>query len=358
MRYKGKKKMVKAINEKRIEYIDIIRGLAIITVVVGHASTRIDSFVALFHVQVFFFISGYLYKEKYNHNIRLFIKKKIKALYIPFIKYSLIFILLHNVFYELHFYSDKVNLFQSILHTFLFDCSEYLLIPFWFLPSLFVSSILFCLISSFSTHCKNGNLIKSILVFIVFCTGLLFTRLGIVNKVSYWGQETINVSLVSTVFIYIGNLFKQHESEIHFSTIGFLISFAVLIISTKVNIHVNMRINSYSDIVMMVINSSLGIYLLIALSKSLQKNRLSNNVFSYIGQNTIIIMALHLLFFKIVGYIQMIKFNLPIKALSNFAVATHKQYWWMLYSIVGIGLPLLIHYMYQRCKNLFKQGRA
>lgn len=74
--------------KERETYIDIAKGIGIILVVIGHLhgiNHIIHDFFYLFHMPLFFIISGYLY----NHNniipLKTFIKHKIKRLIIPFL---------------------------------------------------------------------------------------------------------------------------------------------------------------------------------------------------------------------------------------------------------------------------------
>lgn len=47
---------------KRIEWVDYYKAIAIVLVVVGHATGRFNGVIYQFHVAAFFFISGYLSK--------------------------------------------------------------------------------------------------------------------------------------------------------------------------------------------------------------------------------------------------------------------------------------------------------
>ena len=46
---------------KHISYMDIAKALGIILVVIGHADSKFSNIIFLFHMQLFFFISGYFY---------------------------------------------------------------------------------------------------------------------------------------------------------------------------------------------------------------------------------------------------------------------------------------------------------
>ena len=54
-----------------------MKGIAIISVVVGHVFVRtdIEEFVNQYHLAVFFFVAGYFFKDKYIQSPWQFIKK-------------------------------------------------------------------------------------------------------------------------------------------------------------------------------------------------------------------------------------------------------------------------------------------
>lgn len=90
----------------------IMKGIAIVSVVIGHCISvdYVEDFVNQYHLAVFFFVAGYFFKEKYLENWRLYIVKKFKSLYFPFVQLCLIFLLLHNVFYKIHLYESYLTI--------------------------------------------------------------------------------------------------------------------------------------------------------------------------------------------------------------------------------------------------------
>ena len=44
---------------KRIEWVDVFKGIAILLVVMGHTNSPFNGYIYLFHMAAFFFISGY-----------------------------------------------------------------------------------------------------------------------------------------------------------------------------------------------------------------------------------------------------------------------------------------------------------
>jgi len=58
--------------DRRIDWIDIYKGIMIALVVVGHATGKFNSWIYQFHMVAFFFISGYLTNlEKRIESLRL-----------------------------------------------------------------------------------------------------------------------------------------------------------------------------------------------------------------------------------------------------------------------------------------------
>ena len=82
--------------EKRIQYIDVARGIATICIVLGHLSIlSIKRFVFTFHVPIFFFITGYF--MRIGDSEISFIKKKARSLLVPYAITCVVIIFLGTV---------------------------------------------------------------------------------------------------------------------------------------------------------------------------------------------------------------------------------------------------------------------
>lgn len=55
-----------------------------------------------------------------------------------------------------------------------------------------------------------------------------------------------------------------------------------------------------------------------------------------------VILSLHLLVFKLVNYMILLIYDLPIECLADTFIKGDKQFFWIIYVFVGIGLPLLL----------------
>lgn len=139
--------------------VSIAKGITIALVVMVHSLSPgfINRFFSMFVVPTFFFMSGYCFKDKYLDDAHTFVKKRFTGIYWPYLKWSLLFLLLHNVFYHLHIYSDEYGyegktsvlyttadfVKRAISVTTQMQGHEQLLGAYWFMKLLFVGSFIF-----------------------------------------------------------------------------------------------------------------------------------------------------------------------------------------------------------------------
>lgn len=134
-------------RNNRDKSLDIAKAICIILMVVGHSGcpTYLNDFVYMFHMPCFFFVSGWLLNDKYITDLKTGLIQKAKGSYYPFVKWTLIFLLFHNVFVSMHIYENSYSwqtFIERIVRAFTMTGSESLLGGFWFLISLFWASII------------------------------------------------------------------------------------------------------------------------------------------------------------------------------------------------------------------------
>lgn len=205
-------------SNKRIEWIDSTRGIAILLVVVGHVvggytgnygmpqyQRIIDMIVDViytFHMPLFFMISGYVFGlKKYNWsmgNYVAYVNKKAKTLLIPYFLFSALQILI------------KLPLQGKIASV--LSWKNILLLPiipidqFWFIYVLF---FIFCLSGFMDWKVQHNSLIMAIILFIVGKSLLLFG-----DTINEWGTVLIRC-LCYYIFFFIG--YKLCRMKIRFT---------------------------------------------------------------------------------------------------------------------------------------------
>lgn len=124
-----------------------MKGMGIILMVMGHAGCPLwlRDWIYLFHMPLFFFVTGYLFKENYVDEKRRYLYRRFQSCYVKFVKYGLLFLVFQNLFYHIGFgsYFDLRQFLSKAVMIVAFSGNQSLLGPYWFLIEMFFASILF-----------------------------------------------------------------------------------------------------------------------------------------------------------------------------------------------------------------------
>lgn len=343
--------------KKRIGYIDVAKGIGILLVVLSHAYFPLRNFSFMFFMQFFFFISGVLYSDKDTQHPFKYIKKKLKTLYVPFVIYNLLIMALHNIFLKLNFYTNNPrfkgtiinkytfnDFFISIIEILTFDNTEQLARPLWFIVALFSTSIIFSLLKYFIDKLNRRKFILSTTIFILFLIGY-FTHL----------PRFLSSALVGLLFYYLGYIYKNYQNRIALKLVPALFCVCIVFLFSKFT-YVNMMPNIYTSPLTMFISSILGVYMTIYFSKAVSSVKVGIAL-EYCGRNSLIILATHLIFFKLVNIIEIFTMKKEYYLIASYPVYITDNYWWILYSVVGVCFPLLLDLVIKEVRSLLQRNK-
>lgn len=132
------------IKIERNPHIDLLKGIAIITVVIGHCWTldsSVRNFIYSFHMPLFFCISGYLFSTKAPFG--KFVISKAKSVLKPYAFYYLCSYLCAVLIFK-----TPMGILDGIKGLLLGGnyCGKVLNSPLWYLPIFFIASVVFYLI--------------------------------------------------------------------------------------------------------------------------------------------------------------------------------------------------------------------
>lgn len=355
--------------------INILKGLGIVAVVLGHCGFPYTSFIYLYHMSLFFFITGYLYNKEHEKSPLKYIKKKFKSLYLPFIFFEIVFVLLRNFFIYIHIYDKNIlppistpqDFFNILKDILAFQYSnDSMLGAIWFLKSLFFVSILYLLINIiFNKLFPSNEPIKFILITSLAIISFYTISKGY-NPIVYFRItntriESFLLNLIDSrnflllSICYYGTCYRKYENKIKLnSNLAFFLTIILLLISTEIIIDVS-HYNFFNPIFFILISLS-GIYINLCLA-----NFLINFQCKYLnlfGENSLYIMIFHFLSFKFVDVI-LIKFsNTSIDFLTSYPIYKYGSMYWILYSIAGLFLPLYLSIFVKNTKKYFLSLRS
>lgn len=131
-----------SLNDRRIEYLDILRGLGIIFIVIGHISYNdtMLNWLYSFHVPLFFFAAGAVYKKR---PVTDDLKRRAFTVLVPYFSFGASELIYWQLL-ERRFRPSEMSFGQSVLGLLSgqydrLDFNSHL----WFLPCFFVTVVLF-----------------------------------------------------------------------------------------------------------------------------------------------------------------------------------------------------------------------
>lgn len=316
---------------KRDLTIDIAKGIGIILVVLGHIISfdSISRFIYCFHMPLFFFISGEALYYSYKNNIKFidFIKKRAKTILTPYFIFSIICFLYWVIIERKIRNQFDISILDNFLNIFLAFGKDYLFsgnVVMWFLPCLLVSLILFYFIMKL-------NKLKTLVSLILLIIGFILSYYDIILP---W---TLEIALVAQFFIYTGYLYKSKFNNINKNNniLIIIIGFILVSICTYFNKGVAMLGSVYNNPLLFLLGAYAGIFMILAISNllcNLKETNVINKQLTFLGINSIIIMACHEPLKRIVLKITSIIFNIDIDIMREG----------LIYSIINAGIIIII----------------
>ena len=197
-------------TDSRDSMVTIAKVIGIVCVVMAHAMNPAWitwKVIYTFHMPLFFLLSGYCFKEKYLDDAKSFVLRKLKGIYAPFVVYSLIFLMLHNVFASCHIYDTtwtygwKDYLWHISRIITRMSHNESLLGIFWFLKELFWGNMLFyCLL-----RLGKGKKWIPIIILAVLTILLTVTKWCVpyftISKTTFYASFFISIGYAGRVYL-------------------------------------------------------------------------------------------------------------------------------------------------------------
>lgn len=287
----------------RIEWVDTLKGIGILLVVVGHTAVpdSLKQYFFSFHMPLFFFISGYLfYFSEFSKtgSFDTYVKNKLKHLIKPYFLFGLFSYLVWIFDNTLTFkfglnhtpYNLKTQLIDPMIGLAYSDENRLELnVALWFLTCLFLTELLFFLFHRI-THGKIKFLVPLLLFSAV--AGFILSTFKILLP---WNLTT---AFTAVVFYGAGYLVSRYHILIctKINNIpAILILLAAGLTAHLFNGKINMAYALYSNIFLFYISS---LSTVIAVDLIVRKIK-PNKFLCLIGKSSMDIMGLHLVIFML-----------------------------------------------------------
>ncbi len=284
----------------RSSQIDILRGVGILLVVAGHNwgvlhdKDLLFRVIYVFHMPLFFFISGIFIKS--DENLNSFLLNKFASILKPYIVVSTIVSLLYSIKRK----DFDVDLVLGILYG---NGSTLIWTWLWFLPCLFLSSAL-ALVTIKLTR-KNKICIFLLAFFLLsvatyvnqFTSSLELPTFSLSqDRIAQADGLPLNLDLVSISLAFMLFGFLTPKSFFHRQSpiaIIVIVALGLVWLHSTVKPSLDMNERLLSAPLPIFTASALSIFLLFEISKMLTRSRILSNIFSKVGKASLFIYLFH-----------------------------------------------------------------
>ncbi len=335
---------------KRIDFIDLAKGLCIIFVVIFHLEIIFDShslfseIAQCFRMPLYFILSGLFFKD--YGGFKYFLVKKTNKLAIPYIFFYITNILLFPYirYLTLPSHYEEPIIGTNYLFCFYFEKANDGPNAIWFLLCLFILNLIFYAIFAISKHVstyfherESSSRFILLLILLSLIVGYIGYHLGTHNiKLNMYLDSALTV----VPFFCFGFLLRKYTNVLYpnrFDRYNFLFIIISLILIIYLGHHISYRSNVYYvSIFSLYFSGIAGSLAILFIAKYIKKMP----VISYIGRYSIIMLCTHeiiISLMKIVFYFLNIDIsNTTRQIISFFAIIILET---------TVVIPFMIKYM-------------
>ena len=342
--------------------ISIAKGIAIILMVVAHAEAPgwLCKFIFEFHMPLFFITAGYFFSLKYLQDEATFVKKRIKGLYWPFVKWALFFLILHNTMFRIGILNEVYGNEQGgVLHpwtwhqmqqniwnifTAMGGYDAFLCGAFWFFRGLLVASILYLIIYKvvlrlLPTKAATSAPYLVCLLMLLLCAWKTWEGLKVINLVQGGYRE-----MMGCIFFGVGFIFRQYATAYRqfmsqkmlrlWSSLFFAV--IVFLFSKYLTANMNWR-SSFQQFLSLPLPAILGFLMTYNLSSWLDEHQNKLKQFLvYTGDHTLYVFIFHIISYKTVSLLKIWYYGLDPRQIGcHMVIHEHSQddWFWVLYTL-------------------------
>ena len=352
---------------QRARHIDILRSIAIILVVIGHAGgipglERLEHRFVIYsyHLALFFFVSGYLFRDMKWQDYGPFVWRKTQTLALPLIAWNIVYaaiVSLISVFCDFSYLPKPASVwsFHSLFVEPFVTGHQYILnLACWFVGTLFLTMICYGAIHILTRRIPDW--IGLIFYALVAALCLYSARLDLGS--AYWlipqrmGYALFFVQAGRCFRIYLEPLLTPKRLA-YALMIALVLWWAVLMCEWRNYVLVFMNFDGY--VIRPLAAGLMGCLFWSIVSLLIARHTAPNRVEQWIGANTWSIMMHHLLVrFMLVGIVVWLSHDpSQIEAFkTNFWFRSPAIDYWGYVALMLI-LPILWQLLFDRVKSYF-----
>ena len=296
-------------TKKRIEWIDIAKGIGIILVIMGHTiALRYSKWLYTFHLPLFFLLSGLVYNVSKYPKYTTLLKQKGKQILWPWLKFFLIGLIVCLLIPD---WRESLSLHQTLFELYTTNTNNIQNSSIWYLICLFVTFNVFYFVN------KIKRTKTTITILILLAVLLLWQKNALAlisNNFLHLPDNRlplkIDSALVACVFFAIGvwykDKIKHFVEQTTLSWFKMLVIGAIVFICAFLNGWTNLNSLDFGRIHLLFYPIALGgICVVCYLSKKIAKSKFyhAKKILLTYGENSLLLFGVQSIFIRLYLYV-------------------------------------------------------
>lgn len=259
--------------------------------------------IYMFHMPIFFVISGYLYDDR-GVNFTDFLKRKARSLLYPYFVLGTLVIVYNTVVAIASGHNSLEEVGKRIAAlmygNYIWENNALYIGVLWFVVALFCSEVLYYAVMHLTGKCR--------IVFVAVTTvvGIFFSILNMYQKVRLpW---CLDIAFIAYLFFFVGAYIRDYEISaqkgVLMGILGFIVRGCNLFFMKELNFHmlrVDMLYMNYGILPLFLISASLISIGLIGLTRAVYASGRRFQAVEHMDKISILIMVIHLYVIQLLG---------------------------------------------------------
>lgn len=343
-------------EEKRIAWIDVMKALLIILMVMGHTGSPFLIYIYLFHMSAFFVISGYTFRGE-QYSVGAYIRKKFLTILLPAYAVNLVYTVFYWLMQRAGVYAlvqttDPISLKDRVLGLFLRYQTTDLGGATWFLLVLFEVEVLIRLYAWLAE--KLGT--QKVLWVLAAASGAASYALKLHNTTTL--PYMLDLALMGCLYFGIG-VFLERTNVRQLLFRGRYVLIPVCVILTYYFGHIYFRgrlpmnwpSRNFKNVFLQLTAAFGPAYLTGLISVGLAKTRLCN-VLSWLGRRTYCVVVFHFAALRLVYAAGVVLGRFPLEQLAQLTpmgeLTAHGG--WIFFAASAVLLSSLMSWLSGHCR--------
>ena len=346
------KKMVPPKNSNHIVWVDLFKAICIVSMVLGHAGAPFTTYIYLFHMPAFMFISGYTYRGE-GYSFLGYLGRKTRNILLPMLLINCIYIVFYVAMQKAGLYhylqaGAPMGLKDRLKLLFLYCGTPDFGGATWFLVVLFTIEIvarictgicgkigfpkadafLLLLPAAAGWYFISHKIVLPYLLDLSLF-GCLFYAAGILTRRGNLLEKKIDhrvmISLSGMTTVFFGSFYFRDQIPMNWPTRQFAASLFIQLASC------------FS-----------AMYLCYPLAKAIALSEILQKIFSYIGKHTYCILTTHFFIFRCIFLVLVLLRLLPSKDLQNLTPPYSPYPFWLFMTVAAVGGCMLLAWLSEK----------